>query len=356
MRDEKLRDLMRRMAAMSPEPPPYPEGMKTVEAPRKRRSGAVVFAVTGLAVIALALPFLLSAIDPDVDAGATTVPTATTDPVSTTAPEATSTTLPGDRVSVEWPIFLVQEPGNSRTGNPGLVAFYLSLAPGTNPSVLDSIRAPEDILFGLADLSLVIPQGFRTVIPPNVKIVEKSFQSTPAGLTRLILDMNREFLAGAGGLLADLTMLNQIIYTAQQFGVDEILFTVDGEPIEAFGLEGLSLEDPVNTGTFIGELNPIFVTEPITIDANGVVTVRGWANVFEATVSYNVIAQGVIQRSGHATASCGTGCWGNFEILIDLGDLPGEGRLEIFEASAQDGSVTNRITIPIPDGIWTAPN
>jgi len=46
----------------------------------------------------------------------------------------------------------------------------------------------------------------------------------------ITLDMNEAFIEGAGGLLADFTMLNQLIYTASHFGEIELVSKlIDGK-------------------------------------------------------------------------------------------------------------------------------
>jgi hypothetical protein len=144
-----------------------------------------------------------------------------------------------------------------------------------------------------------MPEGFRTVIPDDVEVVEQSFETTSEGLSRTVLEMNEAFLEGAGGLLGDMTMLNQIIHTASQFDVDEVLFTVGGEPIEAYGSEGLSLVDPVDGATFIEYLNAIFLDEPVVVGAAAAPHVAGWANVFEAALTVQVVDPATVRGTGH---------------------------------------------------------
>jgi hypothetical protein len=299
--------------------------------------------------VVLALPFVLWQGGHDPVAGDPTTPT--TVPQATTTTPDTSSTVPTATVRAPWPVFLIQDPTGSPTGNPALVAFYLGLNPGSDPSVFDSLRAPEDVLFGLHGLPVSLPPGFSTQVPDGVKILRKSFQTTSEGLTRVTLDMSREFLAGAGGLLADVTMLNQIIFTTLQFEVHEVLFTVEGSPVEAYGMEGISLLDPVDSRSFIDELNPIILTEAVFIDPDGVLNVRGWANVFEAALSWHIDAgpAATPAYSGHVMASCGTGCWGAFEITADLSGREGDWssyELWVYSDSALDGSPTMVVKVP----------
>ena len=179
--------------------------------------------------------------------------------------------------------------------------------------------------------------------PGGVEIVGKTFETTDDGLTRAVLDMNEAFLDGAGGLLGDFTMLNQIIFTTLQCEVSEVRFTVGGEPVTEFGSEGLSLVDPVDTSTFRDELNPILVTSPV-VATDEEYQVSGVANVFEATVAYRVVGT---DFEGFVTATCGTGCWGHFEMSVPRSAVGPGSMLEIFTHSAQDGSPLHMVRIPL---------
>lgn len=351
--EKKIKDLLARMVSMSPQPPPYPqEIVMTQNNTSSRRNPALIFGVAALAVVALALPlFLWNNQGDPVGGDTTTTTTVPVGPSTTTTPEPTSTTVPGSTTTTEagselvtsWPVFFVQEPQGSNTGNPALVPFDVRVY-ADDDIATDQTDSPEDLLFNLDLLSFEVPEGLVSAIPEGVEIVGKSFETTDQGLTRAVLDMNQAFLEGAEGLLGDFTMLNQIIYTTLQFEVAEVRFTVGGQPITEFGSEGLSLVDPVDTSTFRDELNPVILIEPLSIDANGMLNVTGVANVFEATVNYQLTGGEI----GHTMASCGTGCWGLFEFDLDISgvDLAG-GQLQVFTQSAENGAPIYVVTIPL---------
>lgn len=353
-RDEKIRDLMRRLMAMSPEPPPFPEEMTMArhEADVKRANPILVFAAAVAAVAALAVPLFLFVGGGDPDAVATTTTTTSTIPPSTapgettttTEPPATTTTTTAAPMVEEWSgvVYLYTEPADSFVGNPALVPLLVSID-GPFEEGVDFSRA-----LGAGGLSL--PEGFGNAIPSDV-IVE----STSTDGDVITADMSEAFVDGAGGLLADFTMLNQLIYTLTYDDHEaQVVFTVGGEPVEAFGSEGLSLVDPVGRDAFLDQLHMINLTNTITETGEGYPVV-GIANVFEATVSLAVLdGSGEVVHEDFVTATCGTGCWGEFAARIDP-DLitPGESSIRVFVHSAEDGSVVEAITIPIPEGgIW----
>lgn len=334
--EKKMKDLMAGMVSMSPQPPDFPEEMEMAKpSVQRRRSPALIFAVAAAAVLVLAVPlFLWDGGDGEPVGGDTTTTSA---PATETTVPTTTTTVPLP-VEVSGVVYLYQEPGNSFTGNPALVPFELRL-----PSEDEWDQgAGVQLLVRLARLGIGIPQGFFTTLPEGLEVTVGS-----AGAQLITVDMNQRFLEGAGGLLADITMLNQLVYTATQENPGaKVLFTVEGQPIEAYGTEGISLLDPVGRedGVLLDGLNPIILTEPVVV-SDGVVEVVGRANVFEAALSYRVTGTGI---EGFTTATCGTGCWGDFEFTLDAAVLPEGSFIEVFSASAEDGSPMFVVRVPVP--------
>jgi hypothetical protein len=145
-------------------------------------------------------------------------------------------------------------------------------------------------------------------------------------------------------------MLNQLIYTATTLeGIEEVHFIVNNEPIVAFGSEGLGLESSVNRQTFQdGNLALIYLTEPVVADGDGTVEVVGISNTFEATVNLIVRnGDGEIVHEAFTTATCGSGCWGDFEFTIDEALVDADSTIQILEFSAEDGDPANVITVPV---------
>lgn len=361
--EKKIKDLMARMASMSPEPPPYPEEtpMARQQEPIRRRP-ALVFVGAAVLVIALAVPLLLftGGGEPDVIATttSTTVPaTSTTAGVTTTtAPETTSTT-PTSTTTVPavttWSgmVFLYQSPENS-LGNPALVPVSVALT-----DLSGGILADDPFTEALAVLGPEMPElsegtGLANAVPTDVHIVELETNGTNVWRA----DMNEAFLAGAGGLLADFTMLNQLVYTITfGEGTDAgVLFTVNDQPVTAFGSEGLDLSEPVYRDTFIEELARIFLTEPL-LQLGDTYQVTGMANVFEASLTVQVVDGTEVMHEEPVMATCGSGCWGSFTLEIDSSLVtPGESAIRVLTYSAEDGEPTNVVTVPIPaDGVWS---
>jgi hypothetical protein len=354
--EKKMKDLMARLAAMAPEPPPHPEETPMARHQEQRRvRPALVFAGAAVLVVVLAVPLLLftGGGTPDVVATTTTtVPlTSTTefpDATTTTTPATTTTTPEGAVESVGGVVFLIQSPENSFTGNPALVPIGLEVI---GRDVFDDEPDMLDALAVLEAQGAELPGGLENTIPPDVLVVDRTDDD---GV--IVADMTPAFLEGAGGLLADTTMLNQIIYTLTSDAPDsQVLFTVGGEPVEVLGSEGLILTEPVGRETFIDSLNVIFLTEPI-MEVENVWVVTGRANTFEAALMVQVLdSGGEVVHEEPTQASCGTGCWGEFGVGVGI-DLivAGESSVRLLTYSAEDGSAANVITVPIPaGGFWS---
>jgi spore germination protein GerM len=366
MNDEKkIKDLLARLVSMSPEPPPYPEeNLMAAPAPRKRYNPVLMFAAGAVVIAAVIVPVVLL-MDDEVPIGAgttTTVPvtSTTTPPASTTIPTETTSTVDATTTSVpaattwEGIVYLYQTPENSFLGNPALVPVSLELTD------LSGEPAEDDYFTeALAALGSELPElehGLANAVPPDVQINSITGSETDTG--HLVeVDMNEAFLDGAGGLLADVTMLNQLIYsvTWSPFLTNpEVLFTVEGQPVEAFGSEGLDLTEPVDRDTFIDDLGLIFLTEPL-VALDGEYQVSGRANVFEAALMVRVEdGAGNVVHEEPVMATCGTGCWGDFSVAIPA-DLivGGESVVTLFTHSPEDGSMIDVVTVPIPAGdVW----
>jgi hypothetical protein len=94
---------------------------------------------------------------------------------------------------------------------------------------------------------------------------------------------------------------------------------------------------------------PIVVTQPASGDElTSPFELSGSANVFEATVSYRLVANGSRLAKGFTTATCGSGCRGTYSkrIRFDV-DEPTEALLQVFESSAEDGSPLHMVKVEV---------
>jgi hypothetical protein len=350
--DQRIRELLNRLVAMSPEPPPFPEEViVTQREPQRRGRPLLLFAGAAALVLAFALiPVLLSGGGPepvgttlpvvDQTTVVTTVIPQTTVPTDTTVPD---TTVPQELLSYPTEVYFVQSPENSFTGNPALAPFYTTVE-GPEGSAVELLT-----LRLLTAGELTLPPGFGNGVPDGVEFIAADVDSD--GI--LVIDVNEAFRAGAGGLLADMTMLNQLVYTVTQNpGVTGALFRIGGQTIQDFGTDGLDISDPLTRETFRDSLNSVIITEPVIFGGDGLPQVAGIANVFEATVSLEIVDQtsGDVVYEDFDTATCGTGCWGEFEFFLDTPALTPDALIRVFWHSPEDGRPSDIVTIPVVDG------
>ena len=259
------------------------------------------------------------AVDETPDATEPAEPTATPRPAATTRPTATpagATTVKvyliadGALVPVQRRIDATRGVGRAAMNEllDGPTAAEASASPALTSAVPD----------GTTLLGLEVADGIATV------------------------DLSRGFESG-GGSASMFARLAQVTYTLTQFStVDRVLFLLEGTPVTVFSSEGIVLTGPAVRADFQDLLPPVFVDRPAW---DGTLTsparVTGVANVFEASFMIEVRdAEGRTLVREHAMATCGTGCWGTFDITLRF-SVPRRqtGSLVVYVLSARDGSV-----------------
>ncbi|CAN5484635.1 hypothetical protein BH20CHL7_BH20CHL7_01590 [soil metagenome] len=198
-----------------------------------------------------------------------------------------------------------------------------------------------DILSDYRSLSSAIPAGTRLL-----------------GLTIrdgiATVDLSRQFESG-GGSASAFYRLGQVVYTLTQFStVNAVLFQVDGRTVTTFGSEGIVLDGPQTRADYEDLLPAVFVDRPAFGAAAGnPLRLTGTANVFEATFMITILdGSGRKLMEQHATASCGTGCRGTFDVTLRY-DVPRAqwGTLRVWVSSARDGLPENVRDYPV----WLTP-
>ena len=222
---------------------------------------------------------------------------------------------------------------------------------GTVPAgVADDDPISQKAAFWLDILVAGVPgpvaeTGGTTTIPEGTEVL---------GVRRdgdvLYVDLSSEFESGGGSMSMQMRIA-QVVYTATQFeGIDAARIMMEGEMVDAIGGEGVIVSEPLTRRDFQDFAPYIVVEEPRPGDefSPGDI-VSGFANVFEANVSFRVLdADGKELKTDFTTATCGNGCWGDFEKALDFPlDSPQEGRIEVLTYSAEDGSPEDVISIPV---------
>lgn len=132
------------------------------------------------------------------------------------------------------------------------------------------------------------------------------------------VDLTSEFESGGGSASMQMR-LAQVVYTITQFPtVEGVLFSLDGEPIDVLGGEGVIIDHPLTRKDYADLLPAILVTAPVAGQTvSNPVVIRGSANVFEANVTVKILDEsGDVIAETFTTATCGTGCRGTYRVSL----------------------------------------
>ena len=156
-------------------------------------------------------------------------------------------------------------------------------------------------------------EGVQTQVPDGTELLGLSIDKGIA-----TVNLTSEFESGGGS--ASMSMrLAQVVFTLTQFpNVKGVQFALDGEPIEVLGGEGIVIDQPLTRKSY-AELMPAIVVESPYLgeSAGNPLQVSGTADVYEANVTVIVLdAKGKEIARTFTTATCGTGCRGEFSVTI----------------------------------------
>jgi spore germination protein GerM len=260
----------------------------------------------------------------------TTEPTQEPTDSPTTSPEPTDSPEP-ETVTLE--VWFDDESGQR-------LARVFRTLPATQAVGSAALRA---LLEGPSDDE--VADGVGTQIPPGTDLIGLAIADSVA-----TVNLTKDYFSG-GSAVSEWTRLGQVVWTISQFAtVDGVEISLDGKPIRTFDIDGNFLDRPWTREDFEFIAPAIVVDTPAPGDTvSSPIEVSGTADVFEATVSLRLLDENGDQiAEGFTTATCGTGCRGTFETTLAYEvDHDQTGTLEVFEASAKDGSPTNVVSIPV---------
>jgi germination protein M len=278
------------------------------------------------------------------------------------SPDVTpGTPAPTGSPSVEPSIPPSGEPSPSAPAGTTIVRAYFWLAgPQGSEGLVPVLRtvpktqavaraAIEQLLLGPTGREAAAGAGISTAIPQGTELLGVSIANGVA-----TIDLSGEFASG-GGSASAMARLAQVTYTLTQFpSVRSVMFRLDGSPVTVFGSEGIVLDGPVARADYHDLLPDIWVDRPAWGAALGNPgRVTGLANVFEAAFHIALLdGRGHTLYDQPAMATCGTGCWGTFDVTINYSVSDGQyGTLRVYNLSAKDGSVESVRDYPV----WLTP-
>jgi hypothetical protein len=229
-------------------------------------------------------------------------------------------------------------------GDPKLFVVHRTIpaTEGIGAAAVNELLAGPESIESAADVSTAVPDGTRLL---GLNIAN--------GLATV--DLSSEFESG-GGSLSMQTRLAQVVYTLTQFPtVKRVQFQLDGEPVRVFSGEGIVLDKPVTRADYEELMPAILVATPaIGEEIARSVEVAGNANVFEANVTVLVeTASGKELARDFTTATCGTGCRGDYSLTLSFRGQPsGSSGFVVVQDddAAGQGFPPHQVRIPIVFG------
>ena len=287
----------------------------------------------------LLLPLLLVAVLIPGAAG----PVSAAAPASASGATSASAALAATPTMVVRAYFVLED---SMGVSPGLVP-VLRVVPRTSAVAAAAVR---QLLAGPSAIERAAHPPVLTAVPTGTRLL-----GIRSGGGIATVNLSHQFASG-GGSLSMFMRLGQLTWTVTQFpGVTGVRLQLDGVPVTTFSSEGIVLSGPLTRASFRDDiLAPITVDRPAyrAVFASGT-HVTGVTNVFEATFRVAVLDAGrhiLVNRQVHAT--CGTGCWGQFDVTAQYTVSRAQwGWLRAWSASAKDGSPVHVREYPV----WLTP-
>jgi spore germination protein GerM len=216
------------------------------------------------------------------------------------------------------------------------------------------VQAALDSLFGGPSPFEADSAGITTAIPASATLVALNPDDPHDGVVSVDVSGG---IGSAGSRHAMRARLAQLVYTVTRVpDVNAMHLLVDGRAVTQLG--GEPVADRLTRNDFLDFLPAIFVdwpswgvnvASPVGHDdaPDFILAVTGRANVFEAKLHAGLFRpDGTVIDQASTTASCGTGCWGDFEVAFLTND-PGDVLLRVWSASARDGSPENVREYPL---------
>lgn len=231
-------------------------------------------------------------------------------------------------------------------GDPKLVP-VLRVVP-RSPAV--ATAAIRQLLLGPSPGERTANPRLRTAIPAGSRLLGVRISNGTA-----TVNLTSRFESG-GGSMSMFGRLAQLTYTVTQFPtVTRVTLQLDGRPVTVFSSEGIVIDRPLTRAQFRDDwLPPVFVDRPAyRATMPDPARITGYANVFEAVFRVRILdARRRVLTDQRVMASCGTGCWGRFDVTLRYHVSRGQwGWLRTYSLSAKDGSVGDVREYPV----WLTP-
>jgi len=193
-----------------------------------------------------------------------------------------------------------------------------------------------------------VTEGAYKVLPADTKILGITIED---GLATV--NFSKEVLYANVGSSVERPGIDSIVNTLTEFPtIERVAFTVEGSAengMDWWGHVGL-YEQPFTRYLGMVREPAIWVTSPAAGEkVTSPIRLHGSASVFEGTVNYRLRdASGNILAESFTTAIMDEFYRGDFDASIPFNTAaPGQGKLEVYSESAEDGSEIHKIIIPV---------
>jgi hypothetical protein len=204
-------------------------------------------------------------------------------------------------------------------------------------------EVPQTLAVATAAINALLagpPDGYATAVPGGTRLVSLSIENGVA--TATLSPEARDLTVAAEA---------QIVYTLTRFPtVGGVALRLPDAPLPIRDDNGEPLDTFASRANFEQETPPILVDSPL---AGATVTspmrVTGTSNLFEASSVVELVRDGTTLVQRIVTATAGNGERGSFAVELPYTGT-GPATLVSYDRSAADGSIENRVEIPVTLG------
>ena len=261
---------------------------------------------------------------PTTTAATTTTTTTTATPTTTPTTETTTTTTPTATTTTAATTTTV-----TTTTLPNLVDVRIYFLRGEQLAIEHRDVEGPAVLRGAISALLEGSAGdLLTAIPAGTQLLDVALRDGTA-----TIDLNSAFESG-GGSLSMLARVAQVVFTATQYdNVDEVVFWLDGAPVEYLGGEGIVMSEPWTRSDVPRELTGgVIVDTPRPGDAvTSPFVVTGEADVYEAQFPIEIRRDGTTIAVIAPVWGGAWGDWADFTTTVAIDAEPGPIELVAFD-------------------------
>ncbi len=272
--------------------------------------------------------------DPTPTTQATQVTTPPTTP-PTTQPPTSATTIVTTEPTTEPPTTTTGSPAATTT-EPPMLDVKVYFVRGERLAIAHRQVPGPAILRGALTQLLEGPTaaeraaGYATTIPDGTSLLDLNLAGGVA-----TVDLGDQYDDGGGSLMM-MARVAQVVFTATQFdNSDQVVFWMDGEPIDYLGGEGIELDGPQSRSSTQRSLTGgILIDTPVPgATVTSPFTVTGEGDVYEGDFPI-VIRRNGVDVTGPLLVFAGAwGDWADFETTITLDLTPGPIELVTWDQS-----------------------